>query len=398
MVKRNLLPLSVILSFLLFTAGCWDRLEIEERGFVVGVAIDLIETESSGDPAVQLTSQFVVPGGIGTPSEGGGGADQEPYMNFTAAGESLFSISREMRKATNYVPFYQHLKVVIISEDVVKEPHLLTNMMDVFIRDHDMRRNVKLVITEGEAKELLETGQAESPIPAIYIDRLLDTNVTSDTTVQPAIIGDIHGELLVEKGFIIPKIKYMGEHVKYDEIGVFQGKTNQLVGILNPDETRGLNFITEQSEGGTLEFQLDGNLTTVEIMDYRANTKIKGEDKKNLQASIKVQVTANIVENFGSESVLTKEYGTKMEERVKQEVEQLMELAINRIQGELQVDVLGMSDILYREHYELWQEVKENWDRGENYFSQMDLNVSADVTIERTGASDTVDKEGEEIN
>ena len=396
MVKRIFFHLSVLLPLLLFMTGCWDRLEIEERGFVIGVAIDLVE-EDNNDPTVEITSQFVIPGGIGAPTQGGK-EDQSPYMNFSETGKSLFSISREMRKATNFVPFYQHLKVIILSEDVVKQPHILTNLMDVFIRDHDMRRNVKLLITEGEAKKLLETGQKEAPLPAMYINRLLDTSIMNNTTIKPVIVGDLQGDLLVEKSFIVPKIELMGEHIKYEEVGVFKGKTNQLIGILDGEETKGLNFITQQSEGGTLELEVDGKLTTVEIIEYRTNTEIKGEDKENLQAEVSVKVTGNIAETFSSESLLNEEYAVKVEEEMKEKVEQFMELAINRIQGEMQADVLGMSDILYRRHYDLWKEVEGNWEYGEKYFTQLDINVSADVKIERVGASDVIDKEGEEIN
>src|SRR5699024_8224453 len=107
-----------------------------------------------------------------------------------------------------------------------------------------------------------------------------------------------------------------------------------------------------------------------------------------------VKVTANIVESFGTESVLTEEYIVKVEEQTKETVEGLMQLAVDRVQKEMQTDVLGMADILYRKKYDLWKEVEGNWDRGENYFSQMDINVSADVKIERVGASDVMDKEG----
>lgn len=396
MVKRIFFHLSVLLPLLLFMTGCWDRLEIEERGFVIGVAIDLVDKDNN-DPTVELTSQFVIPGGIGAPTQGGK-EDQSPYMNFSETGKSLFSINREMRKATNLVPFYQHLKVIILSEDVVKQPHLMTNMMDVFIRDHDMRRNVKLLITEGKAKKLLETGQQESPLPAMYINNLLDTSFVNNATVKPVIIGDLHGELLMEKSFIVPKIELMDEHIKYEEVGVFKGKTNQLIGVLDGEETKGLNFITQQIEGGTLELEVDGELTTVEIIDYRSNTEIKGEDKENLQAEVAVEITGNIVESFSSQTLLNEEYAVKVEEHTKEKVEDLMELTVDRVQGEMQADVLGMSDILYRSHYELWKEIEGNWEYGENYFSQMDINVSADVKIERVGASDVIDKEGEEIN
>lgn len=394
MIKRIFFSFSFLCS-ILFLTGCWDQLEIEERGFVVGVAIDLIEEKD--DYEVEITSQFVIPGGIGAPTQEAQG-NQDPYMNFSLRGESLFSISREMRKSTNFVPFYQHLKVIILSEDVVEKPHLFTNMMDVFIRDHDMRRSVKLVITEGKAKKLLATNQPESPLPAIYINRLLDTNVMNNTAVEPVIIGDLHGDLLVEKSFVVPKIELMGEHIIYQELGVFHGERNQLIGILNPQETKGLNFITQQSEEGILELDIDGAATTVEIIEYRSNTEIKGEDKENLQAESTVKVTANIVESFGTESVLTEEYIVKVEEQTKETVEGLMQLAVDRVQKEMQTDVLGMADILYRKKYDLWKEVEGNWDRGENYFSQMDINVSADVKIERVGASDVIDKEGEEIN
>ena len=51
-------------------AGCWDRIEIEERGFVVGTALDAAE-----DGQIKLTFQIVVPtqmkGSSGQKNEGG---------------------------------------------------------------------------------------------------------------------------------------------------------------------------------------------------------------------------------------------------------------------------------------------------------------------------------------
>ncbi len=52
-------------------AGCWDRVEIEDRGFVVGAALDLPD-EGTEENKIKLTNQFVVPSGLGAPSQASG--------------------------------------------------------------------------------------------------------------------------------------------------------------------------------------------------------------------------------------------------------------------------------------------------------------------------------------
>lgn len=52
----------LLLCLALFATGCWDRVEIEERGFVVGAGID-VAGEDDADKYI-LTFQFVIPGGL----------------------------------------------------------------------------------------------------------------------------------------------------------------------------------------------------------------------------------------------------------------------------------------------------------------------------------------------
>ena len=63
---------------------CWDRIEIEERGFVVGTALDAAE-----DGQIKLTFQIVVPtqmkGSSGQKNEGG-----SPFINLSSTADSVF--------------------------------------------------------------------------------------------------------------------------------------------------------------------------------------------------------------------------------------------------------------------------------------------------------------------
>lgn len=76
MNRRLTLACMVVLLCTLVT-GCWDQVQIEERGFVVGVAIDAPRSneaekraakESPGKPRVKqrflVTHQLVIPGGL----------------------------------------------------------------------------------------------------------------------------------------------------------------------------------------------------------------------------------------------------------------------------------------------------------------------------------------------
>ncbi|MFA1819510.1 Ger(x)C family spore germination protein [Virgibacillus oceani] len=397
MVKRIFMFILVLFSVIFFTTGCWDRVEIEERGIVIASAIDLVDKKDD-KYTLQLTNQLVIPGRVGTPSEGPS-SEKNPYINLSVAGESLSSLNNQMRQMTNQNPFYQHLKVIIISEEVAKEPHLFTNIMDVYVRDYDMRRSTRIVITDGEsasASSILDIEPELNPLPGMYIEKLMDGVYDNASAIEPVVLGDLHGDLLMDKSFILPQIELKGNFVEYQNAGVFQGYSNQLIGVLDLEETKGLALLTEKSPGGMLDVYVDGKLVELDMTEFRTNIEIKGQDKANLKASADVEINANIIENFGDESLLNEAYENKLEQQAEERAEQLMKQTIDKLQGDFQVDVLGMSDILYRRHYDLWKEVEDNWERGENYFSQMDIEVSAKVTIERVGASDSLRKQQEE--
>src|SRR5699024_1706222 len=122
--KSSYILIFCLLVFLLI--GCWDDLPIEERGFVVGSAIDVENEKLNGNYQVTLTNQSISHIGFGTASEQGG-SDQKAYMNIASSGDSIFEIDDKMAARTSKVPFFEHLKVLVISKELAKTPHLLAD-------------------------------------------------------------------------------------------------------------------------------------------------------------------------------------------------------------------------------------------------------------------------------
>lgn len=81
-------------------SGCAERKEIEERGFVVGVAFDVAkeaaeESESKKPPFMKGTYQLVLPSAL---AQQGGKTDGDNYINISAISDSIFEQIREISK------------------------------------------------------------------------------------------------------------------------------------------------------------------------------------------------------------------------------------------------------------------------------------------------------------
>ncbi|MFD2629593.1 Ger(x)C family spore germination protein [Oceanobacillus kapialis] len=393
-MRQNKRKVFLLLITAMFLAGCWDRVDIEERGFIVGTAIDFVDQKSENKYEVMMTNQFVIPSGLGSITQGGKG--QKAFMNVSRSGVSLFRTNRKFSQINSQVPFYQHLKVLVISSEILEIPHLFSDVMDFYIRDHAMRRSIRLVVTEGEANEILELKPENVDVPAMYLDDLMESTDKNTSTIKPTHIGEVQEQILNQQSYVLPVIKREGFLAEYGGVVVIKGETNQMVGALNEDETSGLGFMDGSTEGGVLEIEVDGELVAVEIMEIQQKLKMEGKKLPNVKADINIEIKGNIAEHFGVESVLEEKYVQKIERAAEAKVKELTTKTIEKAQQELHTDFLGISKTLYESHYDFWQKVKDNWGKGENYFSNATIQIKPNVEIDRVGSSDRIKmQEGE---
>jgi len=375
-----------LLSVLL--AGCWDEKNIEEHGFVVGVAIDLVDEQTKENLMIALTNQLVIPAGIGTPQQGGG--EQKAFLNLTAHGESMFNIGRKMASQTSRAPYYEHLKVLIVSEELASNPELLATLADFFIRDHEMRRGVHIYISEGKAKEILEIDPKPERIPAIFLNTVTDNEQEALEMISSVQVGELHKLLLESFSYVLPKIAAQEDKSKVhdDKTAVFQGYNNQMVGTLTGEETKGLNLLTEKNMSGSIVFEIDNKPMAYEVTGTKIKMDIDTTDPRNLDVSINIKAGGGIAEMFGDRTLLDEAYIAKIEDKVAEEIEQLANQTIKKVQHELNADVLEIGKNLEQQHYDLWKKMEGSWERGENYFSKANIHVSAEVNVRQTGVTD----------
>jgi spore germination protein len=391
--------LAVMVSILIMLTGCWDRVEIEERGFVIGAAIDAPKKEDAERGAEQeeknkpkgkdryvMTYQFVNPGklGSGAGQGGGGGESGDAFVNITSEGDTLFEITREMATRTSRSPYFTHIQMIIVSEELARSKHF-ANVIDLFLRDHEMRRGTQVMISKGEARKVLEVKPKVEKLPMMYIKSVSENNHKSARMIAPTRIGDLHEHLLAKTSYTLQRVVASDSEVKIAGSAVFHGHNNVMVGWLGEEETEGLNFLRGELKGGLLKIPVEDNLVSYEIKGMKRKLKVDTRDKENLKFHITIASEGNIPEALETEFWLDDEIIQKVQKKVGEEIERITYDTIEKLHGEFKVDAIGLSEYLSKNEPDLWKTIKNDWDHGENYFAKSTIKVEGKAIIRNTG-------------
>jgi spore germination protein len=381
-----------VLIILLFTTGCWDRVEVEERGFVIGIAIDLAkqDNEDEGKQRFLVTYQMVNPSGISGGNGGGGsgssgGSGLKAYFNISSEGDSMKQITRELFTRTSRTPYFEHLKIIIVSEEIARSELGFAHVLDMFIRDHEMRRGIKVMITKGKASDILDVHPSSERMPSMYIN-FVSGNFDKSTNMLPALtIGDLHERFLKIESFSVPSIFYGEEDVKLTGAAVIRGDNNRLAGFLGEEETAGLNFMNENVKEGVLKITVDEELIIFDITEAKHKIRADVSDKQAIRFDISINAEGEIGETFEQLDFKNPDILSKLEKLVSQEIVRLCEAAIDKVQKQYRADAFELGAYLKQNHHKVWEQIKDDWDSGVNYFAKSDIRVKAKTHIRRTG-------------
>lgn len=375
---------------LLFLTGCWDRIEIEDRGFVVAIAIDKNEAEDELQPVrkgrhqLEFTQQIVIPSGMQQASGkgGSGGNGQKAYVNVTETGDSLLESTRNIASKVSRTPFHEHNRVIVISEELAETPEMVKNLLDVFVRDKEMRRGSKVFISTGKAKSILDLSSTIEKLPAKYLDSISQNIRRNSRMAPPTRVGDIQERMLNMESFAVQKIEKHQDDIKMAGLAVFRGKDASLSGYLDPEETEGRNLMTGDVQGGLLQVDYKDELVAVEFLNAKRKIKVEAAGPEQIRFHIHIQVTAIGTHLFEQMKTVDPVEIANLEAELTKEVLRLAGAAVEKSQHEFKTDVFGLAEQLKVENYRLWEQIKKDWDSGENYFSKSKINVTAAVKIQ----------------
>lgn len=171
-MKRSYPLFILLIVFLLFTTGCWNRRELNELAIALAIGID-----STKDGQFLLTAQVVNPGELAT-GNSGGGTGTSPTVIYQAKGKTVFEAFRKMTKESPRKIYPSHLRILVIGESLAKKG--IGKPLDLLTRDWELRSDFYIVVAKGmRAEEILKVPTSLEKIPANQIFDALEVSATA---------------------------------------------------------------------------------------------------------------------------------------------------------------------------------------------------------------------------
>lgn len=386
----RMLLMGILFLLTLFVAGCWDRKEIENRGYVLGLALDHVaplepkglydinETpQTAGQRKYKLTLEMPKFNKSAETKEVSKG---QSHLIWAGEGESMFAITRMISTKTYFSPFFEDIQILIFSEAVAREG--VGEILDFFLRDAEMRHRVKVFVTPGRAEDILKAKLQVEEVNSTFIAKLTANTNKAPYFVTKGELGRFSQAIRSKTSFIVPMVVVEDQEVRLMKGAIFN-KHQKMVGEMSELEILGGKILRRTLKQGLVVVPNPANpqyLATFEIYEVKIKVNSQVQDDQVL-FTVEAVLIGNLGENMVHEQDAVDPVFTKaVEKAIAATVTDSIKAAFSK-QQQLKADVTELGDIVRRHHPDDWKKVKDRWD--EEVFPLAQLDVSVKIQIRR---------------
>lgn len=369
--KISLICLSMLLIFP--STSCWDHREIEDKAFIIGLALDKV---GDGDE-IEATFQIAEPRAF-TPT----GQSDEPFWNVSEVAIDLTRAQIQLAKRMNQVPSLEHCQVILIGEEFAKTQQ--NENMDFLLRTHDIRRNIHVGVVQGKAKDIFDLDFKGSLIPAFVIAEMMNENHNYSLEITNYMdVGSLHMAETNNFDYILPKLVIDEDKLDMSGGGIF--KDMHLIGWLDGVDLMGVRLLRGDVGAGFLAVELPEELGKRAMMEvFETSSSMEPEIKNDrLIAKLDLRIEGDMTEIVREkEEINETEFLRKLEELYEQDVKNKIEKSFHKMQQEFNSDPYQLKEKLMSYYPKFWKENKETWDE---VYRSATLELDVKVLIRRIG-------------
>jgi len=403
-MKKFLLLILIIIASLLLLTGCWDYVELTERGIIYAITIDKVKVEKehseeegfeigeeeskeqqeehTDKTQFELTLQLIEPTFIAGSEQKG--FSKKPSWNVTTTkGDSISGGIEEIDSRIYRLPFLSHIRVILIGEELARSG--ITRSLDYLIRDPFIRKGTPIIVTKGSAKDILNVEHHSTSFSGIYLSEIAQSS--RKTGKSPELdLGTLAHALHSGHDFLAPRVvlSEAKDELKYGGAAVI--KKDKMVGWLGEREVTDWGLLVENFSSIPLSVRCpdkdDLGTFKVILKSNKSNYDIEYKNDK-IYLNAKMIIKADLIELQCQKcEMLTPNSTNYMEEALSESVKDRVELTFKKVQKEFGVDIYEFGDYIHKFHPDIWKEIKNDWDK---YFAEMELTVDVASYLEVAG-------------
>ncbi|CAM4507818.1 Ger(x)C family spore germination protein [Paenibacillus xylanexedens] len=379
---RKIRAVLMLLLCTLFIAGCWDRKEINDIAFVIGIAIDKEGENYRSSLQIALPGQS---GSSGSTGGGGGTSGDKSWFMLSNTAKTLRGTTLEGQKALSRKIYYAHRRTMLIGEDLARDG--VASMLDLFTRYPLNRFSALPVVTKGEAYAVMDTDAPIEKFPSEMVRELCFLNMRNPRSLKTfidAILSDGVDPFLpvASKVDNVPKNwKDAKTNIKLDGLAIF--KKDKLVGMI--DKAPADALILAMGEANAPEVMVkaprgEGNI----FIKLNENNSSLHPSVKNDKVTVTVQLYAKgvVVDNESNYGDLREKEILKLNDAIHKKIKEDIVEGVRLIQRKYNADILGIGRSIHQHLPKEWDKMKDRWD---DIYPDVEVNVIPHVIIENVG-------------
>ncbi|TDF88595.1 Ger(x)C family spore germination protein [Paenibacillus piri] len=380
MIRRMLL-ISFFFILILTAPGCGDIVEPNQLAFVLGSAIDIVD---SGE--IEVSYQIVTPiqktGPFKESSE-----NSKSFFIISAKGRSVFEATQKIQKKLSRRVLTSHRTLIAISEDYFNKNDV-SNIFDKLNRDPANNQRDITVMIKGNAKEFLMIGHPMEHLSSIGTGKELLINGLKSFSTRQFIIDSITDGVRP----LVPTIQIENKKLSIDEETPIAGisgfsvlnKQLKIAGVLNNTEGAGAVWMAGKGTyQGTTVLWKDGK-STLSFRFTNLRRQIHSETQNNPgQVLLTVKAQAYLLENTTSLDMSEVDHMIAVKQYVNEEIQRELQVTMDKVRR-WGSDIFGIGESLHRKHPYWWKSQKDDWDKK---FKKIDVTVKADIELMSIGTS-----------
>lgn len=369
----------LILISALLPGGCWDAHELNTLSIVAGVGIDAAE-DSDVDVTVQIRK-------VTKPSDG---MPEQPYILFSGTGKTILEGIENIRLENNRDLFLHQNQVIIISQEQAERG--IRELLDMFLRYHETRLEVWVVISKCRADELMQVKQVQEPVTSSAVALMIQNRSDQSSKLAVNMLNVTSSLLDASSALVVPLFDTV------DEFGQTKIKINgsaiivsgKMVGELSEDETLGFTIGSGNIKSGLLQIETPDGAAVLYLSDSKAQVKTR-LNEGHVEADVSIKASFSVAEIKGFEGKkLPEVYGLLEQAGVSHMVE-LVSAAFEKSRT-LDADIFGIGTEMNHTHPKDWKAIKDQW---KSLYPQTTMKITVEGNLLESGKiSDSLSMRG----
>lgn len=371
---KKMAVLLVCIIMLLILSGCWDRIEVNDLAIVVATGLD-----KTDEGEIELSVQIVNPKSMGSQSSGGQGGGGENTVEKTT-GKTIFDARSKLQEKVSRKLFWGHNHTIFIGKKMAEAG--IRKHLDFFSRHPFTRLRAFVFMTDEKPDELLKvTPDLERSSSKVAKD-LAKLKVGLSITAKE-LLDMLSGE---RRGAVLPKIQIEKEPPYTEGLKIYGAaifNNGKMTDELDDKEVRGLLWIRDEIDTASVTIEPEKGEGRISFHIFDSSSKlIPSIENENWKIKIEILSEDDVVENETKLDMMNPEIIKKLKGQLEEQIEDRVKLALEIVQKEMKVDVLGFEKAFHRHYPDEWR--KANW---EEVFPEIEVKVSSEVKIRRPGRS-----------